>query len=198
MATSTDTGGREVSIVICGEAGQGIQTIETLVTRVLKDSGYNVFATKEYMSRVRGGSNSTSIRVASHRIYSYVGRIDLLIPLTTHGINRLFDRISPETIIIGEKEKIGRELDPERFRIIDIPFAKIASDVGGGFYANIVATGVIACIFDIESDVLENNATSQFGTLVQSITGIRMDSKILKYNGLPFSVEEIMEKLGNQ
>ncbi|MEK7375946.1 MAG: 2-oxoacid:acceptor oxidoreductase family protein, partial [Candidatus Margulisiibacteriota bacterium] len=58
----------DISIVLCGEAGQGIQTIEVVLTRILKQSGYNVFAAKEYMSRVRGGVNSTSIRVSSNRV----------------------------------------------------------------------------------------------------------------------------------
>lgn len=78
----------ECSLVISGEAGQGIQTVEHLVTRVLKDSGYHVFATKEYMSRVRGGSNSTSIRVSSGRVTSCAERIDLLIPLSPEGTPR--------------------------------------------------------------------------------------------------------------
>ena len=42
----------DVSIVLCGEVGQGIQTVEYVLTRILKLSGYNVFATKEYMSRI--------------------------------------------------------------------------------------------------------------------------------------------------
>ena len=50
---------RDVAIVVAGQAGQGIQTIESVLTKVLKRSGYHVFATKEYMSRIRGGSNST-------------------------------------------------------------------------------------------------------------------------------------------
>lgn len=153
-ARLSKAGRREVSIVIIGEAGQGIQTLETLVTWVLKDSGYNVFATKEFMSRVRGGSNSTSIRVSENRVNTCVDRIDLLIPLAADGIPRLKNRISPDTIIVGEKEKISSMVRQERNRIIDIPFLKIASDMGGSFYANIVATGVISCIFDIEEDIL--------------------------------------------
>ena len=62
----------DLSIVLCGEAGQGIQTVEQILTQVLKLSGFNVFATKEYMSRVRGGTNSTEIRISSHRISSFV------------------------------------------------------------------------------------------------------------------------------
>ena len=43
-----------ISIVLCGQAGQGIQTVEHLLTRIFMLSNYNVFATKEYMSRIRG------------------------------------------------------------------------------------------------------------------------------------------------
>jgi len=43
--------------------------------------------------------------------------------------------------------------------------------------------------------IIENNATSQFGQLIKLHTGLETDRKILKYNGLPFSVEEIKENL---
>lgn len=36
----------DVSIVLCGEAGQGIQTVEHILTRTLKLSGYHVFSTQ--------------------------------------------------------------------------------------------------------------------------------------------------------
>jgi 2-oxoglutarate ferredoxin oxidoreductase subunit alpha len=43
--------------------------------------------------------------------------------------------------------------------------------------------------------IIENNATSQFGRLIKHQTGVDIESKILKYSGLPFSVEEIVEGL---
>ena len=76
----------DISIVICGEAGQGIETIEKILTKVLKTSGYHVFSAREYMSRIRGGVNSTEIRISSKSIKAYVNRIDLLFALV---INRL-------------------------------------------------------------------------------------------------------------
>ncbi len=39
--------------------------------------------------------------------------------------------------------------------------------------------------------IIENNAGSQFGLFIRQETGIEFDNKILKYNGMPFSVEEI-------
>ena len=43
--------------------------------------------------------------------------------------------------------------------------------------------------------IVENNGTAQFGQLIRLQTGFDMDQKILKYNGLPFSVEELEERL---
>ena len=45
--------------------------------------------------------------------------------------------------------------------------------------------------------IVENNATSQFGSLLKLFTGIDIQTKILKYNGLAFSVEELTEELQN-
>ncbi len=43
--------------------------------------------------------------------------------------------------------------------------------------------------------VVENNATSQFGKLLELFTGIVIEHKILKFNGLPFFVDELTDKL---
>jgi 2-oxoglutarate ferredoxin oxidoreductase subunit alpha len=43
--------------------------------------------------------------------------------------------------------------------------------------------------------IVENNAASQFGKLIKFHTGIEIEHKILKYNGLSFYVEELTEKL---
>lgn len=95
----------DISIVLCGEAGQGIQTVETLLVKIFKSSGFNVFAVKEYMSRIRGGSNSTLIRVASASISAYTDRIDLLITLGKVSTKQLEKRISPKTKVFADIKK---------------------------------------------------------------------------------------------
>ncbi|MGA1864305.1 MAG: 2-oxoacid:acceptor oxidoreductase family protein, partial [bacterium] len=147
----------DLSITLCGSAGQGIQTIEHILTRVLKLSGYNVFATKEYMSRIRGGSNSTEIRVSSRRVAAYSDRIDILVPLDKHAIAHLERRITPKTAILGEKEKLQTERD-----IMDIPFSKIASEIGGQIYANMIGIGVIAGLLECEQNILEDYIAGYF------------------------------------
>ena len=140
----------DLSIVLCGQAGQGIQTVEYLLTRIFKLAGYNVFATKEYMSRIRGGTNSTEVRISSGSVRASVNRIDILIPLNQGAIQHVEERISPQTIILAEKESIGDDFDQSRHKFIDVPFTKTASEIGNKIYSNVVAAGTIAGLFGIE------------------------------------------------
>ena len=146
----------EVSVVLCGEAGQGIQTAEQILARYLKLSGFHVFATKEYMSRVRGGSNSTEIRISSKRVSAYLDRIDILIPFHQGAIKHVEKRITPETIVLGDKEIISKDSPMEVKEFIDIPFSKIASDIGGRIYVNIIAAGVVLGTVGVEQHLLTN------------------------------------------
>lgn len=139
-----------VSIVLCGQAGQGIQTVEYLLTRIFKLAGYNVFATKEYMSRIRGGVNSTQIRIGPMPVRASVNRIDILIPLNKGALQRLKPRISDRTFILADKEIIGADLEKTGHKFFDLPFTRTASEIGNKIYSNVVATGTIAAIFGVE------------------------------------------------
>lgn len=150
-----------ISIVLCGQAGQGIQTVERLLTRILKKAGYNVFATKEYMSRVRGGMNSTEIRVSERPVNAFINRIDILVSLNKGGVKHLQERISSETIILGEKEIFADEVQ-EEIRFIDVPFTKIASDVGNKIYSNTVAVGALTGLLGLKPKTTLNSVRQFF------------------------------------
>jgi 2-oxoglutarate ferredoxin oxidoreductase subunit alpha len=144
----------DVSIVLCGQAGMGIQTVETFLTRILKLAGYNVFAAKEYMSRVRGGANSTEIRVSSRPVRAFVDSIDILIPLNKGAVEHVAKRISSETVVLGEEKVVHEDLSKVRCRFVDVPFTKIATEIGNAVYSNIVAVGVIAGLFGINLEAV--------------------------------------------
>jgi 2-oxoglutarate ferredoxin oxidoreductase subunit alpha len=150
----------DVSIVLCGEAGQGIQTVEHILTRTLKLSGYHVFSTQEYMSRIRGGSNSTLIRVSSRRVASFVDRIDLLIPFSPGAVKHVGHRVSPETILLGERKIYGNEY--QGTRAIDVPLSEVASQVGSAIYSNTVAVGLLSGLLDVDSGILHDYLRGHF------------------------------------
>ncbi len=144
----------DVSLVICGSAGQGIQTVETILTQLLKGAGFHVFGTKEYMSRVRGGSNATGIRVSSTSRPSLVDRIDILIPLDGKALNHVKTRISENTFILADKEHLGLVDEKGLPELIDIPFSKLASEIGNAIYANSVAAGLVARLFNVDREAV--------------------------------------------
>ena len=136
-----------LSIVICGQAGQGIQTIEDILSRVTKNSGYNVFATKEYMSRIRGGFNSTEIRISEKPVKAYSDIIDILIPIGNDNLDHLEKKVTEKTLIIGEKIST-------KHKFTEVPFVKIASELGNKIYSNVIAAGMAAGILNIEEEMM--------------------------------------------
>lgn len=148
----------DISVVLSGEAGQGIQTLEHVLTHILKNSGLHVFATKEYMSRIRGGNNTTEIRVSSERIRALIDRIDILIPLGKNATYRLENRITDKTLVIGEREFI--ETSPGEK--IEVPFLEMAKQLGNKLFANSIAIGFLSGLLGADESALENQIKEQF------------------------------------
>ena len=166
----------DIAIVLSGEAGQGIQTIEFILARVLKRSGYHVFSTKEYMSRIRGGSNSIMIRASSRRVNAMVDRIDILVPLDSKALERLRHRISDKTVIMGD----GTHLKT-RIPFMDIPISAIAEEAGGRIYENTVAAGLLCGILEADHEVLTSTIRELFASKEAKVVGQNVKAVLRGY-----------------
>ncbi|MDP2838073.1 MAG: 2-oxoacid:acceptor oxidoreductase subunit alpha [Candidatus Moranbacteria bacterium] len=149
----------DISIVLGGAAGQGVQTVEALLVQVLKREGYHVFAIKEYMSRIRGGSNSTEIRVTNTRRSAYVRRIDLLLAMDKDVLPHLEHRITKDTIVLGEREKV---CTVTKCPVVNIPFTQFANELGNPLYTSTVAVGVTLGMLGADSKVFEDYLREHF------------------------------------
>jgi len=163
----------DLSLVLCGEAGQGIKTVEQILAQGLKQAGYHVFASSEFMSRIRGGSNSTEIRISTRRRAAPVGRIDLCIPFHAQALEHLKNRLSEETVVIGDQQNICRDCSINSARFLDVPFAEIATDVGGPRFLNMVAVGVLTGLFALDHEKLKEYLKQYFA---------RKDEKVVENN----------------
>jgi 2-oxoglutarate ferredoxin oxidoreductase subunit alpha len=147
-----------ISMVLGGAAGQGIQALENILSQVFRLDGYHVFAGKEYMSRVRGGSNSTLIRVSSQKVRAWTDCIDLFIPLDGDALLHMKKRIQPKTLIIGDQATLKAD-GP----LVDVPIAKMAAEIGGIIYSNVLAAGILSGIFEVNLEILEKYIQKYFG-----------------------------------
>lgn len=156
MAIAGRVFSHDISIVFAGRAGQGIQTIEKIVTSVLNREGYYVCATGEYMSRVRGGSNSTQIRVSEKLRSAFVENIDLLFVMDKDALDHMSARIGPRTIVIGDASHLRADssvLSSCEFR--HVPFVEASRTVGGDLYINTIIAGFVLAFFETAKKTAE-------------------------------------------
>ena len=151
----------EVSIVLSGEAGKGLKTVEEMVTKILSQDGYNVYAFKEIMSRVRGGNNTTQLRVSNSYIGSYVTKTDYLFVFNPNALYRLEDRIQKETVVIGPKS-FFTTADFEKYNIKEVEFLRLASEIGNPIYSNTIVMGMILGMINATKENVYNSLREKF------------------------------------
>ncbi|HSG28285.1 MAG TPA: 2-oxoacid:acceptor oxidoreductase family protein, partial [Candidatus Krumholzibacterium sp.] len=163
----------DISLVLSGEAGKGLNTIELVLIRALKLSGFHVFSAKEVMSRVRGGNNTVEIRVGSKPVKAFVDRIDILLPLNEGAIDRLEHRLGEDTVIIGLAENVDEKYRSAH-RFIEAPFVAMAEEIGAPIYANSVAAGVVAGILGGSPEILGHRMRLMFEDKGEEIVAANM------------------------
>lgn len=168
---------KDISIVLGGAAGQGIQTVEALLMVVLKRAGYRVFASKEYMSRIRGGSNSTEIRITNAPVGAYVKRIDFLFAMDKGVIEHLKKRIGSETLIFGDAKKLTLESK----EVIDIPFAQFASELGSPLYTSTVAVASALGMLGVERNFLDDYIKTRFAKKGEEVVQKNLQASLKGY-----------------
>ncbi len=140
----------EATCVLSGAAGLGIQTVEDMLARLVVDSGLHVFGSREYMSRVRGGNNSTELRISTFRVDALVDRMDILVAMSRNVRANIRERIGPSTVIVGDRAELGGELDDAGGVFVQAPLAELAAASGGRIYSNSVAAGIVLGILGID------------------------------------------------
>jgi len=185
------------NVVLGGAAGQGINTTEEILTKVLKQSGFNIFSTKEYMSRVRGGINTTTIRISSEPVKSYAETIDVLVPFTSGVVKWCRDRMSENTIILGE-ERI-REETGDDITFIPVDAEEMAKSLGNKLFINTILSGLLCGLFKADKNVLNDVVRANFEEKGESIAqknadaafeGYKKSEMICKEYNLTFDVKQ--------
>lgn len=153
----------EATISFCAAAGLGLQTAEDISRSFLSDAGFYVFSTREYMSRIRGGNNSTQIRVGVSPVRAPSDRIDWLFAVTPGLRPNVTDAITDETRILGDADVVGQEIAALGRELTHLGLAQRAKEIGGDLYSSMIVAGVIAGIFALPEDCADALIEGRFG-----------------------------------
>lgn len=184
-----------LSIVLSGEAGQGLQTIEEFLIEALSNE-YYVFTSKEVMSRVRGGNNSVEIRIASTPVYALRYAIDYLFLLNNHSFYRLAKRVNRETVVFGEEGFLSdEEKAKNNVELTTFDLSALAKQAGSKLYANTILFGYIAGMLDLSQNHGHDLITARFESRGEKVIQDNIKAYDMGYQlGLPFKVKTQIKK----
>jgi 2-oxoglutarate ferredoxin oxidoreductase subunit alpha len=162
MVFTVPNNSKDVTIVICGEAGQGLQKLEGLITSAALLSGYCVFSSSEYMSRIRGGANSMQIRLSPEKVSALVDRTDLLIALGRGTAEHLKERATENTLILGDADSVSKELKARAGAFFEIPITSAAREAGNRIFSAEVVLGILAGLFNFDLSIIKARLSATF------------------------------------
>ncbi len=134
--------GIDLTIKIGGEAGQGIQTIGSLLCEICHSAGLYIISVDDFESRIRGGHSFNLLRIGNEPILAPGHRIDLLVALDqrTYELNK--NQMTDQGIVILNDDTKNESLENCLF----IPLMELAKNAGNRITANTVAAGAVLSI----------------------------------------------------
>jgi len=140
----------DLNISISGQAGQGMNVISATLGKLFVRSGYWVFTSHDLMSRIRGGNNTSQIRVSSRAVYAPSADVDILVCLDKNSLllnkDKKIRAVVCDSVMLTAGEKISDALLP-------LPLEQIAKETGGDArMANTVASGAVLALLDMPLD----------------------------------------------
>ncbi|MFW5971882.1 MAG: 2-oxoacid:acceptor oxidoreductase subunit alpha [Bacillota bacterium] len=150
----------DLTIVIGGEAGQGLKTIDFILGKTLFRMGYNVFTSKDVMSRIRGGHNFITTRIGSESVNGITEKIDILIALNEDTVDIHKDKVVDGGLILFDGEK---EVEGEGKEVININAQEIAKEINSRG-ANTVFIGAALKLMGLDTDAAEEVIAEYFAS----------------------------------
>ncbi len=157
---------------IGGEAGFGIMSSGTMLCRTFSRLGYQVFATNEYPSLIRGGHNLVTVRIATQPFESLNKDVHVLIALNKQTIELHKDELSPGAIIVFDpKDYEWKQTEfTKEVKLVPVPLADIVREQKGDpVMRNTVALGATVALLGIDFSALESVIRDQFKRKSQEV-----------------------------
>ncbi len=154
----------DMSIVIGGDAGQGVESSGAGFSLALARAGLHVFAMQDYRSRIRGGHNFYQIRVSEQPRLSHSNSVHLLLALTPETAELHLGQLAEGAAVIFP-EKF--DIDPEPLKkrgvtLNTLPLIRIAEEHGSRVMTNTAALGAAAGITGFPIEFMESVIRENF------------------------------------
>ena len=182
------------NVLIGGAAGQGMDTVANLFNKVLQRSGYYVYTTSDYRSRVRGGHNFFQIRFSDREISSPRRGLDVIFALNEETLERHLDRLNEGGVSFCDEGIEGFE-GTKKYDLV-----KKAKELGNPKMISTIGLGMLIGKLKIDVKVGEKVVRETFkeGLIDGNIKALDYGYSITKTEVNPIKARESILINGNQ
>jgi len=140
---------RDYSVLVGGQAGDGIRQAGNATARLFNRLGYWVFAYDDYPSLIRGGYNFAIVRASPAKILAHGDRVDTLVALNQDAIDKHAWRLKEKSIVVFDSGKVKAEG-------LGLPMGDIVKKRNlPPIVRNTVALGALASVTGVEFNLAE-------------------------------------------
>lgn len=152
----------DLNLMTAGEAGQGIQSMGFILSKLAARSGLEVFADQDYESRIRGGHNFFRIRVCDREVRAISERIDLLVALNQESIDLHGDELKDGGVIIYDSDLI--DVVQAQDNLLPMPLQTLAKEkTGNKLMSNTIALGAAIQLVGLDLPTFQDVLKERFG-----------------------------------
>lgn len=182
------------NVLIGGAAGQGMDTVANLFNKVLQRSGYYVYTTSDYRSRVRGGHNFFQIRFSDREISSPRRGLDVIFALNEETLERHLDRLNEDGVSFCDEGIEGFE-GTKKYDLV-----KKAKELGNPKMISTIGLGMLIGRLKIDVKIGEEVVRESFkeSLIDGNIKALDYGYSITKTDVVPVEARDSILINGNQ
>ncbi len=169
---------------VAGAAGDGILNAGLhMFAKTCLRAGYNVFATAEYPSLIRGGHNHLDVRVSDEQIYAHTRNIDMLVALNAESVAKHVHKINPNGCVIHDSDaSSGINASRDDIKYYPVPLTKISNQHGGKITRNTVAIGASFALTRFDINIFNSVIRDNFIKKGESVVSQNISAALAGYN----------------
>jgi len=136
----------DISFKFAGSGGDGAQTAAMILTRAAINEGYDSTHIPSYGPESRGGTSYADVHVAVDQVLSPAApRPHVLVAFNAPSLAKFGPTVRPGGMIVYDRSVINAQPDwlPAGVKVVPVPFASVAKDLGSPLVKNVVALGAL-------------------------------------------------------
>ncbi len=164
---------QDAVIRLAGNSQDGIQAVGGFLARLAGRSEQEVMTYMTIPSTISGGPSIFQVRIGSGEVFSAGDQVDFLVAFYQHSYENHIQSLKKGGILLYDSDHVTPNLEDKTYHYIGVPITSLTVEAIGGTARdkgkNIFTLGLLAKVFDLDTQKLETLILDRFKSKDESI-----------------------------